>query len=316
MLNAVQEKRAVTVENGVRCPNPRVCFSSGEAGYLYDKMKGSALFHILVFGSNLCGPVNEQLKAFSSALEDGFYTEYKKKEVFNIVLITKCLPFEIEERLADRGLATLRETATVVFDDRPPDEDAHYVWGIDHSKGAVVVVRPDLWVGMSACPNQPTELDGYFRQFLLPVKTEAKAGKVTDSAPVNGDKSVHAGDLMFGYQGAVDACTSRNDTTNGEVKPNGYDSKELKNEIPRTAPANDFRSDKGMNGDGLKLEPKVNRVTNGMNNSPVKALKSKFETNGTELESGIPTNEPAGGETSGKEEGEYFVAESASADAC
>lgn len=174
MLNAVQEKGAVTVENGVRCPNPRVCFSSGEAGYLYDKMKGSALFHILVFGSSLRGPVKEQLGAFSSALENGFYAEFGKKEIFNIVLITKCLPFETEERLADGGLATLREIATVVFDDRPPDEDAHYVWGIDHSKGAVVVVRPDLWVGMSAYPNQATELDGYFCQFLLPVKPDAK----------------------------------------------------------------------------------------------------------------------------------------------
>ena len=255
------------------------------------------------------GPVNAQLKAFSSALENGFYTEYGKKEVFNIVLVTKCLRFEIEERLADRGLAAFRETATVVFDDRSPDEDAHYVWGIDHSKGAVVVVRPDLWVGMSAYPNQPTELDGYFRQFLLPVKAEA------NSAPVDGDKSAHAGDLMFGYRGSVDAYTCTNDTTNGELKPNGYDSEKLKNKIPRTGPANGFPSNKGMDGDGLKLEPEVDGVTDGMNGTSVKDVGSKFETNGTELKSGIPTNEPAGGKTSGKEEGEYFVAESASVDA-
>ena len=62
MLNAKQDlsenvRPLVIVENCVRCLSPRVCFSAGEAGYPYDKMKGSVIFHIPVFGSGLWGPV-------------------------------------------------------------------------------------------------------------------------------------------------------------------------------------------------------------------------------------------------------------------
>ena len=46
-------KRAVSVRNGVRAPNPRICFGVGETGYVYDKMTGAPRSHILVFGSDL-----------------------------------------------------------------------------------------------------------------------------------------------------------------------------------------------------------------------------------------------------------------------
>ena len=172
MINVKQEthesQRPVTVENGVRCPSPRVCLSEGDAGYLYDKMKGSALFYILVFASDILGPVREGLKHFSASLSEGFYGRYGGPEVFYIVIVTKCLPFEIEERLADSGFHTLRETATTVYDDRPPDEDAHYTWGVDHAKGAIVVVRSDLWVGMSAFPGETAEVGPLLWQLSTP----------------------------------------------------------------------------------------------------------------------------------------------------
>ena len=79
MLNAKQGlsenvKRSVIVENGVRCPS--FCFGAGEAGYIYDKMKGSAIFHILVFGSDLQRRVRQELLAFSKNLSDGFYAKF------------------------------------------------------------------------------------------------------------------------------------------------------------------------------------------------------------------------------------------------
>jgi len=324
MLNKEQAGRAVTVENGVRCPNPRICFSEGEAGYLYDKMKGSALFHILVFGSDLRGPIMEGLKAFSAALERGFYAKFGKKEVFNVVLVTKAFPFEVEERMADPQLSGLKEVATVVFDDRPPDEDAHYVWGIDHKKGAVVVVRPDLWVGMSAFPKEAPELEKYFGQFLSVAVVGDKANGITNGVPTDEKMSgAHAGDMVFRYQGAVStyadtngAATTPNVNTNGEVineTTNGETNGEAMNrELKPNGLDPDHQHEpnagrifhKGTNRDEPKIQFRgdpVESPTNGTTGgTTVDELKKKFEMNGMngeftngEGKKGIPTVESA-----------------------
>lgn len=97
----------------------------------------------------------------------GFYHRYGGRAIFNVVLVIKCLPFELEQKMAGEELKDLREIATVAFDDRAPDEDVHTMWGVDHSTGAVVVVRPDLWVSMSVIPDQTSELDRYFSDILI-----------------------------------------------------------------------------------------------------------------------------------------------------
>ena len=170
-------ERAVNVKNGVRAPNPRVCFGVSETGYLYDRMTGASIFHILVFGSDLQGPVRDGLVAFSAALgPGGFFERFGGRDLFNIVLVTKSLPHQADELLQGDGfqgdnLMDLREHATVVYDDRAPDEDAHYWYGANHAKGAVVVVRPDLWVGMSTWAADVKTIDSYFEGFMLPVET-------------------------------------------------------------------------------------------------------------------------------------------------
>ena len=184
-------ERVVSVKNGVRAPNPRVCFDVGSTGYLYDKMTGASVFHIIVFGSDLQGPVRDGLVSFSTALgPDGFFTRFGGREMFNVVLVTKCLPFETTELLSGNDLAHLREHATVVYDDRAPDEDAHYWYGVNHAKGAVVVVRPDLWVGMSSSPKNVQEVGKYFEGFLIPVPTKNEVGgaKCMEIKDVNGVK--------------------------------------------------------------------------------------------------------------------------------
>ncbi|GIJ86499.1 hypothetical protein Asppvi_005388 [Aspergillus pseudoviridinutans] len=172
-VNGAQRAPPVKVKNGVRAPNPRVCFDESHTGYLYDKLPGDGRFHLVIFGSNLLGPVRQRLRIFSEAISSkestgGFYARFGGAEMFNIVLVAKGTPFEIEENLSVReDLAALRDTATVLADDRAPDEDAHSTWGVNHRTGAVVVIRPDLWVGISAVPDDTEKVGSYFSTFLL-----------------------------------------------------------------------------------------------------------------------------------------------------
>ncbi|XXH03673.1 hypothetical protein Hte_010078 [Hypoxylon texense] len=164
---------ALKVKAGVRAPNPRVCFATGETGYLYDKLAGPARFHLVVFASSLGGAeVRRRLGAFVAALgrPASFFARFGGAALFNVVVVAKLLPFQLRElpppaaALLDR----LREEAgaQVVFDDRAPDEDAHTTWGANHSKGGVAVIRPDLWVGTTAFPDETDAITKYFDAFL------------------------------------------------------------------------------------------------------------------------------------------------------
>ncbi|KAI1746117.1 FAD binding domain-containing protein [Xylaria scruposa] len=166
--------RPISVKPGVRAPNPRVCFATGETGYLYDKLKqgGAARFHILVFGSHLGGQqIQNNLRSFIDVLRDprGFYQRFGGATMFNIILITKLLPFELKNlpptvvKLVDM----LDGEGEVLYDDRPPDEDAHTTYGVNHAKGGIAVIRPDLWVGMTAFMDATDAVADYFAGFLL-----------------------------------------------------------------------------------------------------------------------------------------------------
>ena len=180
-------RRPVTVKNGVRAPNPRVCFDAGRTGYLYDTMTGASRFHLLVFGSDLLGPVRRNLAVLSKALTDpnSFYSRFGGRDRFNVVLVAKGVPFEVKENIVGVDIKTLGKTATVVSDDRAPDEDAHTTWGVNHTTGAIVVIRPDLWVGISAAPNELGDVDQYLDGFLVSVPP------VTGMAQVNGVKNAN-----------------------------------------------------------------------------------------------------------------------------
>ena len=86
--------------------------------------------------------------------------------MFNLVLVLKSLPWEKESLLEDSDLSHLRENASVVYDDRSPDEDAGYWYGTNHARGAVVAARPDLLVGTSCRPEEGEVLKEYFAGFL------------------------------------------------------------------------------------------------------------------------------------------------------
>jgi phenol 2-monooxygenase len=84
-----------------------------------------------------------------------------------VVLVTKLLPHEADVLMDGDDLKLLRDAASVVYDDRAPDEDAHYSYAVNHARGAIVAVRPDLFVGTSAWPEDINALEEYFGTFLI-----------------------------------------------------------------------------------------------------------------------------------------------------
>ncbi|KAI0196796.1 FAD binding domain-containing protein [Xylaria flabelliformis] len=166
--------RPISVKPGVRAPNPRVCFATGNTGYLYDRLKqgGAARFHILVFGSHLRGQqIQHNLRSFIDVLRapQGFYQRFGGAAMFNILLITKLLPFELKALppILANLVDMLSGEGEVLYDDRPPDDDAHTAYGVNHAKGGIAVIRPDLWVGMTAFIDSTDAVADYFAGFLL-----------------------------------------------------------------------------------------------------------------------------------------------------
>lgn len=166
-----QYRRPLKVNHGVRAPNPRVCFSAEETGYLYDKMTGAATFHIVIFASSLPAAIRRKVSTFAAALSraDSFYQHFGGSDRFNILVVVKRLPWETDAVMSTPELQVLKQHATIIYDDRAPDEDAHTTWGANHADGGLAVVRPDLWVGMTAFPDDVDAVSQYFDGFLLPV---------------------------------------------------------------------------------------------------------------------------------------------------
>ncbi|KAL5333163.1 FAD binding domain-containing protein [Aspergillus crustosus] len=164
------KQKPISILNGARAPNPRVSLGTESSGYLYDKMTGVSRFHLVIFASDLQGPIRNRLATFSKKAfkPDGFFHRYGGTSRFNIVLVTKLLPYEAEEHLEHAyELKELRGNATFVYDDRVPDDDGHYWYNVNHARGAVVAVRPDLTVGVSVWPEDVETLEAYFGGFLV-----------------------------------------------------------------------------------------------------------------------------------------------------
>ena len=204
VLTPRSQTSAVAPRNGVRAPNPRVCLSDEKTGYLYDVLTGASRLHLVLFASDLQGPIRSRLVKFAAALSDphSFFHRYGGHSRFNPVLVTKCIPHEAPPLLASDGLALLKDQCTVVYDDRAPDEDAHTCYGVDHAKGAVVFVRPDLWIGTSVFLDEIDELGRYFAQWLVPTNDEsgvADGDHTTDR--VNGIREVNGANEVDGSNG-------------------------------------------------------------------------------------------------------------------
>ncbi|KND89112.1 Phenol 2-monooxygenase [Tolypocladium ophioglossoides CBS 100239] len=167
-----RQQPAIRVKNGVRAPNPRICFSQARTGYLYDQLAGPPCFHLIIFGSSLVGvEVCRQVTSFFTSLakKKSFYNRFKESDMLKLVLVVKMSPFEWDATTHLRQLyikGTMPSGVSVVFDDRAPDEDAHTAWGVNHTTGGVAIVRPDLWVSLTAFPDEVERFSAFFDAFL------------------------------------------------------------------------------------------------------------------------------------------------------
>ena len=194
---------AIGPRNGVRAPNPRVCFSAGSTGYLYDGLTGTDIIHIVIFASDLLGPVRVALTNVSQSLDSphGFFQKYGAAARFNLQLVVKCLPGDEKRSLGGPDLSGVRRYAGLIYDDRAPDEDAHTTYEVSHARGAIVVIRPDLWVGTSVYLDEVEQLDVYFGSWLVPIvsaneRAFSKDALIRNGAKTNGDtREEQAGDI-------------------------------------------------------------------------------------------------------------------------
>ena len=181
-INPQSETSAIAPRNGVRAPNPRVCFENDKTGYLYDVLTGASRLHLVIFASDLQGPVRKRLSRLTAALSEPsfFFLKFGALSRFNPVLVTKCVPHEVAPLLASEDLEVLRQKCTIVYDDRAPDEDAHTCYEVDHARGAIVFVRPDLWIGTSKFLDQVDELSKYFEDWLVPTNEESNKIRIVN----------------------------------------------------------------------------------------------------------------------------------------
>lgn len=166
--------RATTVRWGVRAPNPRIMLNRKQSGYLYDLFGGAGRFNIVIFASDLQGPIASGVSTLVKHLSspNSFFAKHGGEKTFHLVLVTTLPSLDLDDLLEKGGegadaVSTLRSKCVVAFDDQLPGRDAHVVYGVDHAKGAVAIVRPDLWTGISVTLNEVDVLDDYFGNFLL-----------------------------------------------------------------------------------------------------------------------------------------------------
>ncbi|KAF9001673.1 FAD binding domain-containing protein [Cyathus striatus] len=145
LINVSVDPAVKGIRSGYRAPDPR--------------------FTILVFASDFVGAIEPKLKALDRylATPKSFYNTFNSTDLFKIVLVVRATPTVAEDRVA--AYPFLSNTATTVYDDQLPPgifgADAHSLYGASHEDGAVVVVRPDTFVGTAVPIAKAAHLEGW-----------------------------------------------------------------------------------------------------------------------------------------------------------
>lgn len=171
-INKPVDPAVKNIRSGYRAPDPRVSLDKQTAGRLYDSFAKVSRFTIVIFGSNLQGAIAPKLQALDAYLASpkSFLKTYSVEDIFKVVVVARALPYEADASF--KQYPFLSKTAQLVYDDQLPPgifgADAHSLYGANHTDGAVVVVRPDTWVGTAVTVEKAAELESYFSEFLIP----------------------------------------------------------------------------------------------------------------------------------------------------
>nr|AFM94294.1 FAD binding domain-containing protein [Volvariella volvacea] len=159
------------IRAGYRAPDPRVSLSRDNSSRLYNSFGRVDQFNLVVFGSNLRNPaIVPKLKQLDSyfASPNSFYQKYAPADLWKVVVVARDTPSAAEKDI--KNYPWLAANAQLVFDDQLPlgifGGDAHVIYGVDHNEGALVVVRPDTWIGTGVPLTEAASLESYFDSFL------------------------------------------------------------------------------------------------------------------------------------------------------
>ncbi|KAL8882906.1 MAG: hypothetical protein Q9198_000166 [Flavoplaca austrocitrina] len=87
---------AIGPHNGVKAPNPHLCFSARSIGYLYDALIGADIIHLVILAFDNGGPMREALTRLFSELKSpqAFFQTYGARSGFNPVLVARIFPLK------------------------------------------------------------------------------------------------------------------------------------------------------------------------------------------------------------------------------
>ncbi|KAJ7638119.1 FAD binding domain-containing protein [Mycena rosella] len=155
---------AATITPGERGPDVYLStIGTGDPIRLHQVLKNDAKFHIVVFAGNpaLSRP---GLSALQVALDApaSFLRAFPARRVFRFTTLAAAAGNAAVDVLGVQGFGGGR----VYWD---AEGRAHGMYGVDEARGAVIVFRPDGWVGSAVALEDVQALGAYFSELLLGV---------------------------------------------------------------------------------------------------------------------------------------------------
>ncbi|KAJ7672151.1 FAD binding domain-containing protein [Mycena polygramma] len=163
LLNyAGSDPSAATVAPGERGPDVYLTsIGTGDPIRLHQILKNDAKFHIVVFAGN---PILSRsgLTALRTALDSptAFTRTYPARRVFRFTTIAAASGNGATDVLGMPAFGGGR----IYWD---AEGSAHSMYGVDQARGAVVVFRPDGWIGCVVALEDVQDLAGYFGDLLV-----------------------------------------------------------------------------------------------------------------------------------------------------
>ncbi|KAJ3559931.1 hypothetical protein NM688_g42 [Phlebia brevispora] len=177
IVNSAHQSVATGLTIGKRMlPQVFLCAADGRPYEIHDLLPADTRFKLLIFA----GDTNQEAQmrrvcGFAEALsqKDSFFNRYGRHDpsvVFDVLVISSASVNTADHSSLEKAFGL--HWSKVFVDDRAmyghTGGNGYETCGVDRGVGAVVVVRPDGYVGMAAPLQGTSELDAYFSKFMMP----------------------------------------------------------------------------------------------------------------------------------------------------